>query len=458
MNKKKYYILLIFCFAILLRLFHLGTESLWYDELFTTYLCLHDFNSFWNLLINDVHPPIYNIIIYFIYNYIGNSEFLLRLPSVLFSIINLYFLYKLVKIINPDLVLIVLILDSLSWGSIYFAQELRSYSLLYLLTSMFVYYCLKYNKSKKISYYLYLILLSFLLQYTHYYGSLFLYIILIYKVVENIKNKQLALKYILLFIISLIILFPMLGIIISQIKKFQEIWMHVLYPQHLITSIDFLTFNYRPLFIFFAVIIMIGILKFSKKQIKFTKNELFLAYWLVIPFILVMIKSWFSTPIFTSRHFIISIAPFFILISIIINSFSIKLRRLTLYIFIIISCINLFYIHNFYFNEKRANYRDCIQFLNKKNQPIIFVDVPRNDDINTLKYYAKDSIYKYRSINCSFEKFKELKINQEFYLFYDSIALIKSLIVIDSLNKNYKKIDSISFKGLKIYHYKMNYE
>lgn len=89
---KRLLVYLLFIIAIALRLYHLGFESFWYDELFTVHLCLQDFPQFWESIISDVHPPLYNIIIYFIYNYVGTSEFILRIPSVLFSMINLYFL------------------------------------------------------------------------------------------------------------------------------------------------------------------------------------------------------------------------------------------------------------------------------------------------------------------------------------------------------------------------------
>ena len=163
-----------------------------------------------------------------------------------------------------------------------------------------------------------------------------------------------------------------------------------------------------------------------------------------------MIKGWISTPIYTDRHFIISIAAFYIIFAYLINLLPKILKKITIALIVVVSIINLFFIHRFYVVEKRANYRDCIAYLNTKSEKIIFVDTPTNYNTNTLKYYAKDSISKYLTISTKYSNFKKHNINEDFYIFYDSIALKKSLIAIDSISQHYIAEEDTSFKGLKI--------
>ncbi|MCG3122561.1 MAG: hypothetical protein GIKADHBN_00953 [Phycisphaerales bacterium] len=78
--------------AVAIRLPHL-TESLWYDEVWRTRVVLRPGNLE-SLLLHDVHNPLYNAFMYAWISVIGDSEFSIRLPSLLFGLASITVLYR----------------------------------------------------------------------------------------------------------------------------------------------------------------------------------------------------------------------------------------------------------------------------------------------------------------------------------------------------------------------------
>src|SRR4051794_20390710 len=73
--------------GLLLRLYHLGNNSLWYDEGFSVWFAslpvakIIDETLSW-----EVHPPTYYLLLHYWTSWVSNSEICLRLPSVLFGV------------------------------------------------------------------------------------------------------------------------------------------------------------------------------------------------------------------------------------------------------------------------------------------------------------------------------------------------------------------------------------
>jgi uncharacterized membrane protein len=76
--------------ALALRLYRLGEPSLFVDEAFAWELSRHSTGEICSTLISrDQHPPLYFIFLHF-WQRLGASEFMLRLPSALFSTVTVY--------------------------------------------------------------------------------------------------------------------------------------------------------------------------------------------------------------------------------------------------------------------------------------------------------------------------------------------------------------------------------
>ena len=146
--------------AILLRLYHLETYTLWYDE---AVVALAEWGitgapSFSRLL--EPGNPLNNVFYLFSYNHcfiyywrelFGETEFALRLSSVIFSLMSLYVLFFLAKgYFSKRIAHISIILLVFSPLHIYYAQELRPYSATAMLTLISTYAFIKaINKGGK---------------------------------------------------------------------------------------------------------------------------------------------------------------------------------------------------------------------------------------------------------------------------------------------------------------------
>src|SRR5260370_23474713 len=87
---------------------------------------------------NDNSPPLYNLILYTTIRLFGDSEVVLRLPSVVFAIANIYLLYRLGTVLWDRLTgVFAAALLALSGFHLWYSQEARMYSLLSLAATAF---------------------------------------------------------------------------------------------------------------------------------------------------------------------------------------------------------------------------------------------------------------------------------------------------------------------------------
>src|SRR6185369_16047245 len=78
-----------------LRLVGLGSESLWYDETFTALLAKLDLPHMLAAVRGDVHPPLWYLIEWLNVRIFGGSEFAMRLPAALFSVLAVWLVWRL---------------------------------------------------------------------------------------------------------------------------------------------------------------------------------------------------------------------------------------------------------------------------------------------------------------------------------------------------------------------------
>jgi uncharacterized membrane protein len=81
--------------ALLLRLPHL-TESLWYDEIWYTSIFLRS-SRLKDVLFQDVHPPLYAILMWIWTGLFGDSELAVRLPSLIFGLASIPLVFVLAR-------------------------------------------------------------------------------------------------------------------------------------------------------------------------------------------------------------------------------------------------------------------------------------------------------------------------------------------------------------------------
>jgi len=131
-------LILITGLAALLRIPTLTMESLWYDEAFTAWLSSLPLDRLIAGAMGDVHPPTWYIIEWVVIHLLGRSEFSLRIVSALAGIALVTAVYRLALAFNLDRprALASAALAAVAPFLVYYSQESRAYSLIFLLTTI----------------------------------------------------------------------------------------------------------------------------------------------------------------------------------------------------------------------------------------------------------------------------------------------------------------------------------
>jgi 4-amino-4-deoxy-L-arabinose transferase-like glycosyltransferase len=123
--------------ALALRLFHLGAWSFWEDEALTILLARQPLVRLISILSTaDVHPPLYFLLVKTFMG-LGQSEFIIRLPSALCSAAAVGVLYLMGRdLFDEQVGLVAALLMAVSPLQLLYAQEARMYAQLLLLAGL----------------------------------------------------------------------------------------------------------------------------------------------------------------------------------------------------------------------------------------------------------------------------------------------------------------------------------
>jgi 4-amino-4-deoxy-L-arabinose transferase-like glycosyltransferase len=128
-RQRAYAVLFITWLGFALRLYDLGSDSLWFDEILTARTAEDDLGSIWQRQaeLSD-HPPALYMLAHVSLE-LGHSEFALRLPGALLGVLAVPLLYRLARSWGePRIGLWAALLLALSPSHVQFSQEARHYS------------------------------------------------------------------------------------------------------------------------------------------------------------------------------------------------------------------------------------------------------------------------------------------------------------------------------------------
>ncbi len=166
---------IVLAIAAVLRLHHLGRDSLWLDEIDTVTLVSLPFREMLAGLQYHVSPPLDYIILYSVTR-LGSGDGLVRLPAALWGTLAVYFIYRAGRLLGGRLVgLSSSLLLTFSLSAIAYSQEARMYSLFLALTSLLI-WCASaiLECPESLKRWAAATIVGTMLIYTHYYGALVL--------------------------------------------------------------------------------------------------------------------------------------------------------------------------------------------------------------------------------------------------------------------------------------------
>ena len=245
-KKNKYIhigIIVLGIIFISLSAFH---ENIWFDESYSVSIAKHSFSEIWNITGHDVHPPLYYWILHIIWMIFENQNIAFRLFSVLsIAILGVLGYTHIRKDFGEKVGILFSFLVYFLPVICIYSQEIRMYSLAYLLVTIMSIYAYRFYKSIKDKKaiqeqnknLIIFAIFSILSCYTHYYAlataglmNFIIFIFLIKNVLKTRKQKDLSKedkkemakplkKIIIIAIIQVILYIPWLLFLIEQMTR-----------------------------------------------------------------------------------------------------------------------------------------------------------------------------------------------------------------------------------------------
>jgi len=416
-------IFIILIFTAYEWLQNLSVNPLDIDELFTLNIIyindLYSIIKFGNIL--DNHPPLYHILMYVFIKIFGVSEYTIRIPSVIFSVLSVYLTFILSKKLFSGIdglvsALVMIILIPNAW----IVQYARGYSLLLLfsvLTMIFLVDIIKYKENiKQIIPYKLLALYTFsalCCVYTHYFGCVLIFSELLFLLLFFYRS---IIKEIMIIVISITVLYGP-WFLFSYPKKVPAI------NPNFMEWINWNVFGCYNCYILIGLI-FISILPFLhsitiNKNIKLSLKEhtlyFLMLFLFLFPYLLICCIHNFLINCCQYKYLIIAIVPFYILIahSIVI----LGRKRILIFLFTIIFLISAIkQKNNFipFLNNTEYPLKFIINNYNKTKKPILFID----------KYGLYNKYYKY---HCDKYLNKSTKNDIKFITEYDEKTIMNEI-------------------------------
>ncbi len=241
-------LLLIVLLGTALRFFHLGTQSLWYDEAFS--LAIADRLTLKEILTNQghsTHPPLYYLLLHAWIRVVGVNDFTTRVPSLLAGVLTIPLIYlNGRKLFGPRTGLWSALFVAVFPFHVYYAQEARMYTLLALLTTLSLWFFLRaIERNRRTawgSYWLCLVLGI----YTHYFIAFVILVYHLYLVLHWRRYRHLWRPVLITDVLLLIAFLPQAAIFVreSQVVLSSSYWLGKPSPLALFTTIYFFVVSY----------------------------------------------------------------------------------------------------------------------------------------------------------------------------------------------------------------------
>ena len=424
-NLYKYetvFITLIISFGLLLRGFNINFNDFWSDEMVSFYLSNPnlEFLQTIKLIFASNLTVTFEILLKFFHKIFGYNFEYSRYLTLLLSIISIFYFYRFIKNNKSYYSAILgIILLSINIYHIRYSIELRSYTLTFLLTIIllnFIFYQGKIKEFRNFLSYLLIFIVSLLMLFSHAYSiiviiSINFYIFLLWVIKRNF-TKSTAILFLSTSISSLLFIL----IYISNISH-TPTWLPALKSSFFTNYYFSSFFGSRILGLLHLVILLYLITSQFSKVLKKFDIELFLIVLLFLTYIIPISYSLIFNPILIDRYIFFVLIPILYLISSLTLDFKNDYKK---YSFIFLLVASSFFNH---FTENTFK-----QFYTNIN--------PSKPQVGkSLEYIVKNDGFNYSFV---FVKDNPININfvYENYLKKYSEKIDKNLIYFDYVNSS----------------------
>ena len=380
-------------FGVLLRVYNLNYENLWFDEMVSFWVSdpFISFNETYTRHRNaEGSPFLFNFLMKFLYKIFGYQTYMGRYFSVTFgilSIISVTYLSSLLKKNNAYLLVIFLV--SFNVFLIKYSQEARLYAFAFFTTSLAAIFLLKSFQSHKTGKNLFLNTFLYIFFQTiaflgHPFVLIFFFSLVAYYFFYYLKFKKnlIFLNYSILIILILLAIY--LPIYVGESIQYPHTWLE--HPSlKFFTNFYFSTFFGSRLLGLIHLFLLIGlIVSFRKKIINELNFVTILIIFIFLSYFTPLLYGLLYKPIIHSRYIIFVLIPIIVVLSYLIFEIKNKyIKNTILSILFLLTFGNQFTESNFkQFYEDRPRYKaDYFNPLKKIN------------DSDHKNYFVNHSLY-----------------------------------------------------------------
>ena len=268
-NVKKFItITLVIILGIFLRLIFINKpDGLWNDEYVSYMIAATPFSSgFIDAVKSQCHMPFYYLYLKFSMTLFGSSDLVLRLTSTFAGILSIIAMYFVGKEKDNKTGIYCATFSAISSFLIYYSQEVRFYSVLFLFSALALLFTIKTIKQPNKTNLIFNLIFNFLILFTHTIGFIFVFFNLLFLSIYLFKNFK---KQILILWTSIAVgglsLSPLIFKIFTT-QSFSQWWGHFsiskigfLFTDYFSPILTNLTnapdkFFYAPQLIFFMIV------------------------------------------------------------------------------------------------------------------------------------------------------------------------------------------------------------
>jgi len=222
-----YAVLALIVLGFILRVFHLGEESVWLDEVLSLEFAQDGVLGIIRRTAADVHPPLYYLILH-PFVWLGTGEEVLRYPSMLFGTLSLPLIFLIGReLYGREQGIIALLLLTFSPFHIFYSQEARMYPVYLFWICLSAYFLLLALRTGRLRFWAAYSVVSVLSLYTHYFSVFLLIAQNLYLCVHVVRRRfprDLLIRWMGSQMLILALFAPWLPVVLSQFKAGKAGW------------------------------------------------------------------------------------------------------------------------------------------------------------------------------------------------------------------------------------------
>lgn len=416
----------LFVLAAVLRFTALDFQDIWIDEIYSMQNTSDEksLRTIYKILLEtDPHPPLYYMSLAVFRAIFGASIWVARFYSAIIGLAGLIAMYALAReMYNRSTACIALAFLAVNYSHVYYSQEIRMYSLLFLTATCSFWALVRYMKLPSRRRLIIYIIFSWLMINTHFFGLFTFvsqYAILTWWAFSapDWKARLNGIrKVVIAGAITMVLYIPTLFIFINT-TSIENKWIQK-------PGLDLTSFMLNDLFGYFeftlwvvtlgAVLYFIRLTKTTNKDVKpalYTHHTSasVLLIWIAVSFLIPYIYTFVQVPIFVNRYMITLLAPILLIVAYGLDQLrSNVVKVVILGVVLLTSIIQLVYIKAYYTTKTKSEFTRVSEEIKKRNA--------NNDPIVSywgwlMPHFFKDSVILRYDINSFIDS---MRTNQQY--------------------------------------------